>query len=71
MNYIYYIVNKENMSILFAEQNFVEAYNRAQTLQYPCAIFQGCFLTETTGTVPQTPEDFEVSKDLFKSDENV
>lgn len=59
MNYIYYVVNKNTMTILFAEANFVEAYNKAQELSEPCAIFQGCFLTETPGNpMPNEQHDF-------------
>ena len=59
MDYIYYVVNKNTMAMLFAETNFVEAYNKAQELSEPCMIFQGCFLTETSGTsMPNEQHDF-------------
>lgn len=59
MNYLYYIVDKNNMTILTAEPGFVEAYNRAQQMETACAIFQGCFLTETAGAAPQMPDNPE------------
>ena len=45
MVYNYYIVDRSSMQIIGVKPDFVEAYNEAEKLGRPIAIFQGCFLT--------------------------
>lgn len=59
MNYSYYIINKQQMSIIDMKPDFVEAYNAASGLSFPCAIFQGCFLTETAPVSQEVVKDEE------------
>ena len=59
MNFIYYIVKKENMQIMEGRQDFATAYNIAQELPFPCVIFQGCFLTECPGHTESAPAEQE------------
>lgn len=49
MDYVYYIVRKQDMAILDYRNDFVAAVNTASEVDFPCIIFQGCFLTETIG----------------------
>lgn len=59
MNYNYYIVNRSSMQIIDVKPDFVEAYNEAEKLGRPTAIFQGCFLTELAAPQPDTDDNDE------------
>ena len=47
------------MQIIDVKPDFVEAYNEAEKLGRPTAIFQGCFLTELAAPQPDTDDNDE------------
>lgn len=48
MNFVYYIVRKEDMVILDGAEDMVGAINIAQQASFDCLILQGCVITEVS-----------------------
>ena len=62
MDFMYYIVNKKDMTIINGAEDMLSAIKLAQQLEFDCIIFQGAVITEISQNVENENTDVSVEE---------